>query len=70
MSKSPSRGNSKYEDIEMNDNAPLTGNNSREASTEIPLCGFASLQYYQPYFDVETDEIKSRLWNALIGFKV
>lgn len=28
---------------------------------EIPLCGFMSVQYYQPYFDVDTDDIYQRL---------
>lgn len=28
---------------------------------EIPLCGFMSVQYYQPYFDVDTDDVYQRL---------
>lgn len=32
---------------------------------DIPLCGCMSVQYYQPYFDVDTEDIKNRLLAAL-----
>lgn len=37
---------------------------------DIPFCGFISLRYYQPYFDVDTSEIGSRLIGAATGYKV
>mmetsp|Transcript_28293 Transcript_28293/g.27128 ORF Transcript_28293/g.27128 Transcript_28293/m.27128 type:complete len:142 (-) Transcript_28293:95-520(-) len=36
---------------------------------EIPLCGFLSVQYYQPYFDVETSDITSRISYAMFYCK-
>lgn len=57
---------------QMNDkSAMLSG--SRQSSKEqqdIPLCGFASIQYYQPYFDVDTNEIRTRLISSLTSFRV
>lgn len=38
-------------------------------SNEIPLCGFLSVQYYQPYFEVETSDITSRISYALFYCK-
>lgn len=28
---------------------------------EIPLCGFMTVQYYQPFFDVDTVDITNRI---------
>ena len=36
---------------------------------DIPLCGFLSVKFYQPYFDVDTDEVIVRLLQALFYCK-
>jgi len=33
---------------------------------EIPLCGFLSVQYYQPFFDVDTTDISARIMHSLL----
>lgn len=38
----------------------------KKTTTDIPFCGCLSIQYYQPYFDVDTADITSRIWNAVI----
>lgn len=35
-------------------------------SMEIPFCGCLSVQFYQPYFDVDTSDVQNRLQQALI----
>lgn len=32
---------------------------------EIPMCGFLSVRYYQPYFDVDTVDITNRILQAV-----
>ena len=53
------------------DNAELLSNSSNKSSfspsIDIPFCGCLSVQYYAPYFDVDTVDIKDRL---LSSFKV
>lgn len=34
------------------------------ALRDIPLCGFMSVQYYQPYFDVDTSDIYTRIFQS------
>ena len=36
---------------------------------DIPFCGCLSVRYYQPYFDVETSDVSSRLSSALFYCK-
>ena len=31
---------------------------------DMPMCGFLSVRYYQPYFDIDTSEVLSRLLQA------
>ena len=75
MNDSNDNGNGEYNDEEMNNDrsSMLNGTNKRVSNRtdapDVPLCGFVSLQYYQPYFDVDTDEIKNRLFSAAMGFK-
>ena len=33
---------------------------------DIPLCGCLSIQFYKPYFDVDTAEVLSRISHSLI----
>ena len=33
---------------------------------DIPFCGCLSVRYYQPYFDVDTDDVISRVLNAVL----
>jgi hypothetical protein len=46
----------------------LTENKSSELP-EIPMCGFMSVRFYQPYFDVDTADVTARLSNALFYCK-
>lgn len=32
---------------------------------DIPFCGCLSVRYYQPYFDVDTDDITTRLKSSI-----
>lgn len=34
---------------------------SQSAIPEVPLCGFLTVQYYQPFFDVDTVDISNRI---------
>ena len=36
---------------------------------EIPFCGCLSVRFYQPYFDVDTSEIMSRISHAMFYCK-
>jgi protein YIPF1/2 len=36
---------------------------------DIPFCGCLSVRYYQPFFDVDTTDITSRLLSALFYCK-
>jgi len=68
----PNSPNRKYEDEEMNagnSTSSLVGGKEKKEPVDIPFCGFVSLQYYQPYFDVDTEDIKSRIMTSMIGFK-
>jgi len=45
----------------------LLGSGLKKKTTpDIPFCGCLSIQYYQPYFDVDTDDITTRIWNSVI----
>ncbi|CAM9200754.1 unnamed protein product, partial [Laminaria digitata] len=33
------------------------------------MCGLLSLQFYQPYFDVDTSEVKARLLQAAMPMR-
>ena len=58
------------DDVEMNATANLVSKQQKSAAPDIPLCGFVSMQYYAPYFDVDTEDIKNRMRIALVSFKV
>lgn len=36
---------------------------------DIPCCGCLSVQFYQPYFDINSDDVKNRLLQALFYCK-
>lgn len=62
------------DDEEMNMGAaPMLANKTTSSQPvsgpEIPLCGFASVQFYAPYFDVETEDIKNRIIAAATGLR-
>lgn len=47
-----------------NERSGLISNNaaaSQSAIPEVPLCGFLTVQYYQPFFDVDTVDISNRI---------
>lgn len=41
---------------------------SRNKQRDIPFCGCLSVQYYQPFFDVDTAEVLDRLMNSITFF--
>lgn len=46
-----------------NERAPMLQETSKELP-DIPMCGFLSIRYYQPYFDVDTNDVVSRITQA------
>ena len=51
------------EDIENNQYVTL------KKDPDIPFCGCLSVRYYQPFFDVDTVDVVSRLSSALFYCK-
>eukprot|EP01041_Mallomonas_annulata_P001499 gene1499-2892_t len=43
----------------------LEGGRTGNEQPEIPFCGCLSIRYYQPFFDVDTTDIGTRLLNAV-----
>ena len=41
---------------------------SRSKPRDIPFCGCLSVQYYQPYFDIDTAEVLDRLMKSITFF--
>ena len=58
------------DDVEMNSTANLVSKQQKSTMPDIPLCGFVSMQYYAPYFDVDTDDINARVRTSLLSFRV
>lgn len=58
------------EDEDMNTGTSTTSllepQKNENNSMEIPFCGCLSVQFYQPYFDVDTSDVQNRLQQALI----
>lgn len=50
---------SKGDELDL-ERARLISENGRE-NVDIPMCGFMSVRYYQPYFNVDTPDIISRI---------
>ena len=46
------------------------GAGARVEAPSVPFCGFASLEYYQPYFDVDTHEVSDRIRTTALAFRV
>lgn len=61
------------DDLEsLDQNSQISTNNllgKKKDKVDIPFCGCLSIQYYQPYFDVDTTDVSTRLWNAIIFCK-
>ena len=54
-------------DQKSRENAGKEDTDAREEA--VPLCGILSVKFYRPYFDVDTKDIKTRLYHALVSFK-
>jgi hypothetical protein len=52
-------------DLDNAESANLMGEQPKEVP-DIPFCGCLSVRYYQPYFDVDTSDVTSRLVSALL----
>lgn len=42
---------------------------SKEDDREVPLCGCMSVRYYQPFFDIETEDVTRRITTAAFYFR-
>lgn len=63
-------------DEEMNSSMSSTGlmreqqlDNRQSNEQEVPLCGCLTVRFYQPFFDVDTSDVTSRLMSALFYCK-
>lgn len=65
----PTQTNPADDDIDAMEgqtSSALLGDKKVKPQQEIPLCGCISIQYYQPYFDVDTADVTSRLYKSLL----
>ena len=46
-----------------------TSSSGSNGLVEIPCCGCLSVQFYQPYFDVNSEDVKKRLMHSLFFCK-
>jgi hypothetical protein len=53
------------EDLDINQSGRLLAESGKDLP-EIPLCGFLSVKYYQPFFDIDTQEVMNRILQASI----
>lgn len=68
-----SHANEDDDDEEMNTNSKsslLRGENrpttdGTEGGGSIPFCGCLSVKFYQPYFDLDTQDVSNRIWSSL-----
>ena len=72
MNNNPTNKVNGYDDEEM------TGGNSPQSSllrnetkqdyldSGIPFCGCLSLKFYQPYFDLDSQEVIDRIWMSTL----
>ena len=55
------------------DDSLLENNNNKANETGVQkpagMCSCFSIAFYQPYFNVDTDDVKQRLVRSLKGFK-
>jgi len=57
--------------VSLNINQPAASANSQPAASQskIPLCGFFTVEFYQPYFNVSTNDVKERVKSSLNPLK-
>ena len=60
--------NSSSEDLDSAQSANLLSEKQKE-NQEIPFCGCLSVRYYQPYFDVDTVDVVSRITSSVLYCK-
>jgi hypothetical protein len=56
------------DDEEMNTDSKsslLRENRPAEGTEGIPFCGCLSVKFYQPYFDLDTQDVYNRIWSSL-----
>ena len=53
------------EDLDDAESSNMLSDKPKEAN-DIPFCGCLSVRYYQPYFDVDTVDVTSRLSSSLL----
>lgn len=54
------------DELDINESAGrLFNENTIKEQPDIPFCGCLSIRYYQPFFDVDTNDVISRISGAL-----
>ena len=54
------------DDLDINESAGRLFNETTiKEQPEIPFCGCLSVRYYQPFFDVDTNDVISRISSAV-----
>lgn len=54
------------DDEELNNaSARLIREPKRDEALDIPFCGCLSVKFYQPYFDVDTEDVLKRMSNTV-----
>lgn len=69
MMKDSNYDRKELDELDNSQGSSLLGNDNNREQPEIPFCGCLSIRYYQPYFDVDTADVTSRIANALIFCK-
>jgi hypothetical protein len=60
------KGDEDDDDMNLNSSsAGLLREEKKDNDNDIPLCGCLSIRFYQPYFDVDTNEVIQRIMNAV-----
>jgi hypothetical protein len=55
---------SNFDDIDVERPTGVHVQSGGSQIPEIPLCGFLTVQYYQPFFDVDTVDITNRIMQS------
>ena len=57
------------EDMNVSASQPLntvSSSSNEQSGSSMPFCGCLSVEYYKPMFDVDTDEVTSRITSSTV----
>jgi hypothetical protein len=59
------------QEVALNINPPAANTSTQPPSNQskVPLCGFFTVEYYQPYFNVQTTDVQERIKSSLNPLK-